>query len=124
MHGRRKGSVLRTGAITRPLLAEARQHREAIAAELAHRPPRRGDVASSWGLTAAERTASLTQLQTQPSAVTAAAARFDTDLAANHRAPDAQPALVERVATEALDGYEAPEPLPDRSERECERLTG
>jgi hypothetical protein len=64
------------------LLAEARKHREAIAAALT----------------------------------------ANTVPAANHTTPDTRAALVEHVAAEALDGYEAPGPVADWQQHDRERL--
>lgn len=67
------------------LLAEARKHREAIAAALtanAHEPPAAGDVVSSWGLTAEERRAALARLRPERSQAIAAVATSGALLAA------------------------------------------
>jgi hypothetical protein len=42
--------------------------------------------------------------------------------AANRSAPDTLAASIERIAAEALDGYEAPEPAPSWPPAERERL--
>jgi hypothetical protein len=52
----------------------------------------------------------------------AAALTANTAPAANHTAPDTRPALVEHVATEALDGDETPEPAAEWQEQDCERV--
>jgi hypothetical protein len=91
------------------LLAEARQHRKAIAAALAadaHDLPRPRDVVSPWGFTAAERRAALALLRPQPAA------------------PDEPAPLIERAGAEALDGYETSEPIHDGPEPESDRLDG
>ena len=66
------------------LLAEAREHRDAIAAALtanANKLPAAGGVVSSWGLTAEERTAALARLRPQRSQAIAAVVTAGTFLA-------------------------------------------
>ena len=85
MQGRRTGPVLCSGPLPAALLAEARKHREAIAAALnanAHEPPAAGDVVSSWGLTAEERRAALARLRPQRSQAIAAVVTSGALLAA------------------------------------------
>ena len=87
------------------LLAEAREHREAIAAALnadAHKPPGAGGVVISWGLTAEERTAALARLRPQRGQAIAAVVTSDALRAAPQ---DGSPDSLPPVAAPALLAY-------------------
>jgi hypothetical protein len=87
------------------LLAEAREHREAIAAALnadAYKPPGPGDVVSSWGLPAEERTKAPARLRPQRSQAIAAVMTSGALLAAPQ---DGSPAPLPPATAPALLAY-------------------
>ena len=103
------------------LLAEARQHREAIAAALASNAPEAPEPpeADAWGFTPDERHAALVRLRGTHVPVDGLADGVRTAAAA----AGAQGALAWELRTSAaLDGFDVPEPVPDWPEQERERL--